>query len=91
MGRFLEKITPSCKDVTRMMSEAIDRQLPLRKRFAVYLHRLICVWCDRYYRQLHLMRDRSKKLHLHLDDVPNEELTPDAKTKIKRVMHGESK
>jgi hypothetical protein len=91
MGRFLEKITPSCKDVTRMMSEAMDRQLPLRKRLAVYLHRLTCVWCDRYYRQLHLMRDRSKKFHLHLDDVSNEELTPDAKVKIKRAMHGESK
>ncbi len=74
-----------------MVSESMDRQLPLRKRLTVYLHRLICVWCDRYYRQLHLMRDRSKKVHLHLDDVPNEELTPGAKAKIKRAMHGGSK
>ena len=74
-----------------MMSEAMDRRLPLRKRFTIYLHRLICVWCDRYYRQLRLMQDRSKKFHLHLEDISNEELAPDAKTKIKLAMHLEHK
>ena len=72
-----------------MMSEAMDRRLPLRKRVAIYVHRLICVWCDRYYRQLHSLRDQSKKFHLHLEDVSNEKLTPDVKTKIKLAMHRE--
>ena len=91
MGRLLEIITPSCKNVTRMMSEAMDRPLSLRKRVAIYGHRLICVWCDRYYRQLHLMRDRSKKFHLHLEEISKVELIPEVKTKIKLAMHREHK
>ena len=91
MGRFLKMITPTCKDVTRMMSEAMDRRLPLRKRIAIYVHRLICLWCDRYYRQLRLTRDWSRKFHLHLEDISKEELTPDVKTKIKLAMHREHK
>jgi hypothetical protein len=91
MGRFLEMITPPCRDVTRMMSEAMDRRLPLRKRVAIYVHRLICVWCDRYYRQLHSLSDLSKRFHLHLEDVSKDELTPDVKTKIKLAMHHEHK
>jgi hypothetical protein len=91
MGRFLKMITPTCKDVTRMMSEAMDRPLPLQKRVAIYVHRLICVWCDRYYRQIHSLRDRSKSLHLHLEDLSEEKLSPDVKTKIKLAMHREHK
>ena len=74
-----------------MMSEAMDRPLPLLMRVVIYMHRLNCVWCDRYYRQLLLMRDRSKKFHLHLKDISKEELPPDAKTKIKIAMHREHK
>jgi len=91
MGRILEKLTPSCKDVTRMMSEAMDRRLPLRQRLAIYLHRLICVWCDRYYRQIHSLRDHSKSLHLHLENLSEEKLSPDVKSKIKLAMHREHK
>jgi hypothetical protein len=91
MGRFLEMITPPCKDVTRMMSEAMDRPLPLRKRVAVYVHRLICVWCDRYCRHLRMTRDWSKKFKLHLEDVSNDKLPSIVKAKIKLAMHRENK
>jgi hypothetical protein len=91
MGRILEKLTPSCKDVTRMMSGAMDHRLPLRQRFAISLHRLICVGCDRYYRQLQSLRDQSKGLHSHLEDLSDEKLSPDIKTKIKLAMRRELK
>jgi hypothetical protein len=91
MGRLLELITPPCKDVTRMMSEAMDRPLPFRKRITIWVHRLICVWCDRYSRQLRMTRDWPKKFIVHLEDVSNEELPPKVKTKIKLAIQGEHK
>ncbi len=74
-----------------MMSEAMDRRLPFRKRITIYVHRLICVWCDRYCRQLHMTRDWSKKFTLHLEDASNEELPPNVKTKIKLAIQREHK
>ena len=35
------------------------------------------------------MRDQSKGLHLHLEDLSDEKLSPDVKTKIKLAMHRE--
>ena len=73
-----------------MMSEAMDRRLPLRQRLAIRLHRLICVLCDRYYRQLHLIHDACE-FHLHLDDKSTEALSTDAKDRIKQAMAREHK
>jgi hypothetical protein len=74
-----------------MMSEAMDGPLPIQKRIAIYVHRLNCVWCDRYYRQLRLTRDWSKKFHLHLEELSKEKLTPEEKNKIKLAMRREQK
>ena len=52
----------SCKDVTRLLSESMDRSLPLGKRIGVRLHLLICKFCARYMRQLLLIRETAMRL-----------------------------
>jgi hypothetical protein len=52
----------TCKDVTRLVSESMDRSLPLGKRIGVRLHLLICRFCARYERQLLLIRDTVRHL-----------------------------
>jgi hypothetical protein len=52
----------SCKDVTRLLSESMDRSLPLGKRIGVRLHLLICKFCARYERQLLLIRETARRL-----------------------------
>lgn len=52
----------SCKDVTRLVSESMDRSLPLGKRIGVRLHLLICKFCARYERQLLLIRETAMRL-----------------------------
>ena len=46
------RLTPHCHDVTRLLSESKDRQLPMRTRLLIRLHFSICVWCRRYGRHL---------------------------------------
>ena len=46
----------SCRDVTRRISESMDRTLPVGERIGVRLHLLICRFCARYERQLLLIR-----------------------------------
>jgi hypothetical protein len=41
-----------CKEATRLISEGLDRRLPLRQRTSLRLHVTICGACSAYKRQL---------------------------------------
>ena len=53
---LLARITPSCKDVTSLSSQAMDRPLPWSMRLKLQLHYWICDACARYRDQLSLIR-----------------------------------
>jgi hypothetical protein len=46
----LPKLT--CKDASRLLSEARDRRLGLRERFTLRLHLMVCEGCDNFRKQL---------------------------------------
>lgn len=46
----LSKLT--CKDASRLLSEAQERRLDLRERFALRLHLMVCTGCDNFRKQL---------------------------------------
>ena len=79
----------SCKDVTRLISESMDRSLPLRKRIGVRLHLLICKFCARYERQLLLIRKTVRHL-VATEEKPGEPygetLSEEAKERIKKSL-----
>ena len=52
----------SCKDVTKLVSESMDRSLPLGKRIGMRLHLLNCKFCAGYERQLLLIRETARRL-----------------------------
>lgn len=52
----------SCRDATRLISESMDRTLPVGKRIGVRLHLLLCRFCARYERQLLLIRDTLRRI-----------------------------
>lgn len=41
-----------CRDVTELVSDYLERALPLRRRLAVRLHLLRCEACRRYINQM---------------------------------------
>jgi hypothetical protein len=47
----------SCKEATRLMSQAEDRRLSGGERIKLRLHLYACVACSRFARQLALMRE----------------------------------
>jgi len=80
----------SCKDVTRLLSESMDRSLPFGKRIGVSLHLLICKFCVRYERQLLLIRETARLLVAQEDAPgasPGELLSQEAKERIRRSLH----
>ena len=87
VGWFI-RITPPCKDMTRLLSDAMDRPLPLGIRFKMRLHFLICKWCERYKNQLLFLRQALRRNPSELDEVAasSTSLSPEAKDRLKRVI-----
>jgi len=46
--KFIGKHTPKCREMVRMLSQSMDKPLPLMMRIKKRLHFLICCWCQRY-------------------------------------------
>jgi hypothetical protein len=54
---WLARRLPTCKEVTRMASDSMERKLSWRQRLDMRLHLLICALCMRYVKQLQFMHD----------------------------------
>ena len=54
----------NCKAVTQIVSESMDRALPIHHRVLIRMHLLMCKYCARFSRQLLLIRKicRSEEL-----------------------------
>ena len=79
----------SCKEITRLVSESLDRPLPLRQRVAVRLHILFCKLCDRYRRHLFFIRDALRRHPERLEghEGPSSRLlSPEARERIKHRL-----
>jgi anti-sigma factor RsiW len=42
----------SCREVTELASQYVDRELPIAKRMAIRMHVAMCAHCRRFVRQL---------------------------------------
>ncbi len=51
----------SCKQATRLASQALDRPLSLRERLGLRAHLMICAGCAQFERQLGFLREASKR------------------------------
>lgn len=60
----------SCKEVTRLVSQGLDRELTLGERIALHLHFAICAGCRNVNRQLAFLRSAVKTLSAPRDDEP---------------------
>jgi len=52
----------NCRQITRLVSQSLDRKLPWYQRLAVRFHLLYCVWCRRYANQVLFLRKATKAL-----------------------------
>lgn len=77
-------IKPTCKEVHRLVSERLDRNLTLTERARVRLHLLACDACTRFSRQMALIRSAMRQLAPLADDstpvtpAPAPDITPPA-------------
>jgi len=83
-------LMPTCREVTRLQSNALDRDVPFFWRVGMRLHLLVCSWCRRYGKQIRFLREA---MHDHPDELceaSSQGLSPEARERLKRALHGQA-
>lgn len=89
IAAFLARITPACKEMTRLLSESMDRSLPLMIRVTMRLHILICKWCKLYQHQLLFVRNAVQHYPEKVngsDTFPPTGLSSEAEKRLKEAL-----
>lgn len=89
MVNWLARRLPTCKEVTRMASDAMERSMPLRRRIEYKLHLMICSWCMRYVQQLGTMREVAHQHGAKMETgaaPPAAQLSGDARERMKQAL-----
>ena len=60
---------PSCKEVSRLVSESMETKLPLRKRIGLWMHLSMCRLCRGFSRQLRVIQAAAKQHGESEDDT----------------------
>lgn len=86
MMRLMARVMPSCKDISALISEGMDRQLPLQKRLSIRLHVSMCSLCRRYEKQIHLLRGGFGYYADPDKSAAEQSLSPEAKAKLEKAL-----
>jgi hypothetical protein len=83
---FIDKHTPKCREVVRLLSQSMEVKLPITTRIRIRIHFLICVWCQRYEKQLRGLREIASSLPQHVDGFGSETLSDSSKERLKQAL-----
>lgn len=75
----------SCKEVSKLVSQAQDRSLTLGERLSVRMHLLMCRMCRRYQKQLAFLTQAGRRFS-HLSHAGAFTLTEKAKARMKQKL-----
>jgi hypothetical protein len=72
----------SCKQASRLVSQSLERKLPYRERFALFLHLRVCDACKLFFRQLRLLRQAMQRLGRNVEQDTQIVLSDEARKRI---------
>ena len=87
---FVAGATPRCRDITRLLSQGMDRSLPWSKRLLIRLHLTVCVWCARYGEQLRSLRVFSRSFPERGCEHGDTVLPPGTRARLKEALRKQS-
>ena len=75
---------PTCKDVSKLATQALDRPLSLREKLVMWLHLAVCQVCRRFVRHVRFLRRASSRAG---EELPvKATLSRDARERIERQL-----
>ena len=85
----LAALSPTCREAVRAQSEMLDHPLPTVKRMGLWLHLLVCSWCRRYGKQIHLLHEHTRGNEETLIAASPQKLSTEARQRIKLKLQEE--
>ena len=77
----------SCKDVSQLLSESMDRSLPFYQRVLMRLHLLMCKYCARCKQHFESLRAASRHEDLYGNELDaSRALSNDGKERLKKFL-----
>ncbi len=74
--------TPNCAEMSRLASLSLEQPASLGLRLKMRLHHLICVWCQRYQKQLQFLHRAAPKMQEEIEAASNRKLPEESKRRI---------
>ena len=85
---YIDNHTPKCREVVRLLSRSMEVKLPIATRIKLRFHFLICVWCQRYERQLWALRKIASSVPEWVDEIYPETLSDSSTERLKQALRG---
>ena len=76
---------PSCKETARLVSESMDRKLPLWQRIILKMHLMMCTYCARFKQQLQILR-RASRFDDETETAASTRMPEEMRQKIKSTL-----
>ena len=77
----------SCKDVSQLLSESMDRSLPFYQRMLIRLHLLMCKYCSRLKEHFEALRTASRHEELFGNELDaSRALSNDGKERLNEFL-----
>jgi hypothetical protein len=85
--RWLLRTLQPCQAMVPVMSESLERRLGLVERTKLRLHLLVCAWCERYLKQIRLLKQAVSQHEFSADDNAGFlKLTDEARQRISESL-----
>ena len=84
--RVIWVLVPTCQEMSRLSSRAQETGLGFPVRMRMHLHFRICVWCERYFRQLGFLKRISPHFTVGYDDISRVTLPQECQDRLKNKL-----
>jgi len=77
----------NCREVSKKVSETMDRNFPVHHRILITVHLLMCKYCSRFKNQLLILRNAARLEDLTEDDLNQaHSLSKETRQRIKQSI-----
>ena len=89
LAKAIALLSPTCKEASRLQSQALDRKLSLMQQIGLRIHLLLCKWCRRYGKQIGFLHDAAHEYPDELAEPVPQKLTNEARERIKQRLQAD--
>lgn len=79
----------NCKDMTKLISDSLERRISFRERMELWFHVMMCGMCRRFRSNIIQLRKfiRDSKAEMETVDAPSSPMPPEMKSRLEESVN----